>query len=124
MPRKRFGLIYQCSHHSFAPRHRILADPNTRLRGIKGGLTRCLTKRRRYRYYCLNTTIAKFMKDVSKRFFDIPESHPNALLCSEVSYEPPCPHNFIRRPPNVFTDSPDALTAAVESLMELNNTND
>ncbi|GBP41413.1 RNA-directed DNA polymerase from mobile element jockey [Eumeta japonica] len=30
-------------------------------------------------------TIAKFMKDTPKRFFDITESHPNALLCSAAS---------------------------------------
>ncbi|GBP16152.1 hypothetical protein EVAR_9870_1 [Eumeta japonica] len=69
-------------------------------------------------------TIGKFMKNASKRFFDIAESHPNALLHSAVSYEPPQPYHFIRRPWNVLTDAPDALTAAVESLMEVKNTND
>ncbi|GBP69728.1 RNA-directed DNA polymerase from mobile element jockey [Eumeta japonica] len=33
-------------------------------------------------------TIAKFMKDVSKRFFEIMELHPDALLCSAASCEP------------------------------------
>ncbi|GBP61826.1 Probable RNA-directed DNA polymerase from transposon X-element [Eumeta japonica] len=59
-------------------------------------------------------TISKYMKDASKRFFDIAGSHPNALLRAAVDYQPPHP---IRRPRNVLTDPPDALTAAVESLM-------
>ncbi|GBP34567.1 Probable RNA-directed DNA polymerase from transposon X-element [Eumeta japonica] len=58
-------------------------------------------------------TIAKFMKDASKRFFDIAGSHPNALLHSSVDYEPPHRHHFIRRPRNVLTDPPDALRVAV-----------
>ncbi|GBP91421.1 hypothetical protein EVAR_64902_1 [Eumeta japonica] len=53
------------------------------------------------------------MKDVSKRFFDIAGSHPNALLRAAVDYEPPPPTHFIRRPRNVLNDPPDALTAAV-----------
>ncbi|GBP45265.1 hypothetical protein EVAR_29013_1 [Eumeta japonica] len=69
-------------------------------------------------------TIAKYMKDASKRFFDIAGSHPNALLRSAVDYEPPHRHHFIRRPRNVNTDPPDALTAAVDSLMEVNDTHD
>ncbi|GBP37834.1 hypothetical protein EVAR_21677_1 [Eumeta japonica] len=60
-------------------------------------------------------TTAKFMKDVSKRFFDIAESHSNALFCSAAFYQPPRPYHFIRRPWNVLTDPPDVLTAAVES---------
>ncbi|GBP64763.1 Probable RNA-directed DNA polymerase from transposon X-element [Eumeta japonica] len=58
-------------------------------------------------------TIAKFMKDASKRFFDIAGSHPNVLLCSAVDYEQPHRHHFIRRPRNVLTDPPDDLIAAV-----------
>ncbi|GBP89564.1 hypothetical protein EVAR_58224_1 [Eumeta japonica] len=58
-------------------------------------------------------TISKYMKDASKRFFDIAGSHPNALLRAAVDYQPPHPH-LIRRPRNVLTDPPDALTAAVE----------
>ncbi|GBP77066.1 Probable RNA-directed DNA polymerase from transposon X-element [Eumeta japonica] len=69
-------------------------------------------------------TIAKFMKDVFKRFFDIAGSHSDALLRSAVNYEPPHRHHFIRRPRNVLTDPPDALTAAVDSLMEVNDTHD
>ncbi|GBP80808.1 hypothetical protein EVAR_47294_1 [Eumeta japonica] len=67
-------------------------------------------------------TIAKYMKDASKRFFDIAGSHPNALLRSAVNYEPPYRHNFIRRPRNVLTYLPDARTAAVDILMEVNDT--
>ncbi|GBP55110.1 hypothetical protein EVAR_46407_1 [Eumeta japonica] len=52
------------------------------------------------------------------------ESHPNALLRSAVSYKPPHPRHFIRRPRNVLTDPLDALAAAVESLMEVNDTHD
>ncbi|GBP87764.1 RNA-directed DNA polymerase from mobile element jockey [Eumeta japonica] len=40
-------------------------------------------------------TVSKFMKDASERFFDIANSHPNLLLISAVSYEPPPPHHFI-----------------------------
>ncbi|GBP66600.1 Probable RNA-directed DNA polymerase from transposon BS [Eumeta japonica] len=60
-------------------------------------------------------TISKYMKDASKRFFDIAGSHPNALLRAAVDYQPPHPTHLIRRPRNVLTDPPDALTAAVES---------
>ncbi|GBP64413.1 hypothetical protein EVAR_19865_1 [Eumeta japonica] len=38
-----------------------------------------------------------------------------------VDYQPPHP---IRRPRNVLTDPPDALTAAVESLNDVNDTHD
>ncbi|GBP48505.1 Probable RNA-directed DNA polymerase from transposon BS [Eumeta japonica] len=69
-------------------------------------------------------TISKYMKDASKRFFDIAGSHPNALLRAAVDYQPPDPTHLIRRPPNVFIDPPDALTAAVESLNDVNNTHD
>ncbi|GBP00546.1 Probable RNA-directed DNA polymerase from transposon BS [Eumeta japonica] len=61
-------------------------------------------------------TISKYMKDASKRFFDIAGSHLNALLRAAVDYQPPHPTHLIRRPRNVLTDPPDALTAAVESL--------
>ncbi|GBP58583.1 Probable RNA-directed DNA polymerase from transposon X-element [Eumeta japonica] len=33
-------------------------------------------------------TISKYMKDASKRFFDIAGSHPNALLRAAVDYQP------------------------------------
>ncbi|GBP90877.1 hypothetical protein EVAR_78527_1 [Eumeta japonica] len=67
-------------------------------------------------------TISKYMKDASKRFFDIAGSHPNALLRAAVDYQPPHPY-LIRRPRNVLTDPPDALTAAVESY-DVNDTHD
>ncbi|GBP80839.1 hypothetical protein EVAR_99934_1 [Eumeta japonica] len=69
-------------------------------------------------------TISKYMKDASKRFFDIAGSHPNALLRAAVDYEPPHSSHFIRRPRNVLNDPPDALTAAVESLSYVNDTHD
>ncbi|GBP71919.1 hypothetical protein EVAR_38252_1 [Eumeta japonica] len=59
------------------------------------------------------------MKDVSKSLFDIAESHPHAFLRLAASYELLQPYHFIRRPRNVLTDPSDALTAAVESLIEL-----
>ncbi|GBP22870.1 hypothetical protein EVAR_17224_1 [Eumeta japonica] len=68
--------------------------------------------------------ITEIMKDASKRFFDIAESHSKAHLRSAASCEPPRPYHFIRRPRNVLTDQPDALAAAVESLIEVNDTND
>ncbi|GBP65363.1 hypothetical protein EVAR_52137_1 [Eumeta japonica] len=63
-------------------------------------------------------------EDASKRYFDIAGCHPNTLLRSAVDYEPPHSHNFIRRPLNVLTHPPDALTAAIDSLMEVNVTHD
>ncbi|GBP86314.1 hypothetical protein EVAR_58261_1 [Eumeta japonica] len=65
-------------------------------------------------------TISKFMKDASERFFDIASSHTNLLLVSDVSYEPPPPHNFCRRPRNVLLDPPNDLTIEVEKLIKLN----
>ncbi|GBP32568.1 Probable RNA-directed DNA polymerase from transposon X-element [Eumeta japonica] len=57
-------------------------------------------------------TIAIYIKDVSKSFFDIAESHPNAPLHSAASYEAQ-PYHLNRRPRSVFIDPPDALTAKV-----------
>ncbi|GBP26857.1 hypothetical protein EVAR_16437_1 [Eumeta japonica] len=64
--------------------------------------------------------ISKFVKDASERFFDVASSHPNPLLVSTVSYEPPPPHHLCRRPRNVLLDPPDDLTVEVEKLLELN----
>ncbi|GBP35420.1 Probable RNA-directed DNA polymerase from transposon BS [Eumeta japonica] len=69
-------------------------------------------------------TVSKYMKDASKRFFDIAGSHVNALLRAAVDYEPPHSSYFIRRPRNVLIDPPDVLTAAVESLNDVNDTHD
>ncbi|GBP87601.1 Probable RNA-directed DNA polymerase from transposon X-element [Eumeta japonica] len=69
-------------------------------------------------------TLSKYMKDASKRFFDIAGSHPNALLRAAVDYQPPPPTHFIRRPRNVLFDPPDTLTAAVDSLNDVNDTHD
>ncbi|GBP32052.1 Probable RNA-directed DNA polymerase from transposon BS [Eumeta japonica] len=65
-------------------------------------------------------TISKFMKDASERFFNIANSHPNPLLVSAVSYEPPPSYHFCRRPRNVLLDPPDDLTVEVEKLIEVN----
>ncbi|GBP70967.1 hypothetical protein EVAR_48975_1 [Eumeta japonica] len=59
------------------------------------------------------------MKDASELFFNVASSHPNPLLVSAVSYEPPPPHNFCRRPRKVLIDPPDDLTVEVEKLIEL-----
>ncbi|GBP67591.1 RNA-directed DNA polymerase from mobile element jockey [Eumeta japonica] len=64
------------------------------------------------------------LQDASKRFFDIAGSHPNALLRAAVDYQPPPPTHYIRRPRNVLLDPPDALTAAVDSLNDVNDTHD
>ncbi|GBP69340.1 RNA-directed DNA polymerase from mobile element jockey [Eumeta japonica] len=64
------------------------------------------------------------IEDASKRFFDIVGSHPNALLHAAVDCKPPPPSHFIRRPRNVLIDPPDALTAAVDSLIDVNDTHD
>ncbi|GBP53019.1 hypothetical protein EVAR_80981_1 [Eumeta japonica] len=47
-----------------------------------------------------------------------------SLFRSAASHEPPQAYHFIRGPRNVLTDSPDAFTVAVESLMDVNDTND
>ncbi|GBP67625.1 RNA-directed DNA polymerase from mobile element jockey [Eumeta japonica] len=64
--------------------------------------------------------ISKYMKDVFERFFDVVSNHPNPLLVEAVSYEPPPPHHYCRRPRNVLIDPPDDLTVEVEKLIELN----
>ncbi|GBP97815.1 hypothetical protein EVAR_80949_1 [Eumeta japonica] len=64
-------------------------------------------------------TLTKYMKDASKRFFDIAGSHPNALLRAAVDYQPLPSTHFLRRPRNVLIDPPDALTAAVINLSSL-----
>ncbi|GBP30960.1 Probable RNA-directed DNA polymerase from transposon BS [Eumeta japonica] len=69
-------------------------------------------------------TISRCMKDAWKRFFDIAGSHLNALLRAAVDYQPPPPSHLIRRPRNVLTNPADALTAAVESLNDVNDTHD
>ncbi|GBP84196.1 Probable RNA-directed DNA polymerase from transposon X-element [Eumeta japonica] len=63
------------------------------------------------------------LQDASKRFFDIAGSHPNALLRAAVDYQPPPPPLY-SRPRNVLFDPPDALTAAVDSLNDVNDTHD
>ncbi|GBP47275.1 hypothetical protein EVAR_38039_1 [Eumeta japonica] len=63
-------------------------------------------------------TISKFMKNASERFFDIANSHPNPLLVSAVSYEPPPQQHFCRGPRNVLIDLPDDFTAEVEKFIE------
>ncbi|GBP36783.1 Probable RNA-directed DNA polymerase from transposon BS [Eumeta japonica] len=65
-------------------------------------------------------TISKYMRDASERFFDIANSHPNPLIVSAVSYEPPPSNHFCRRPRSVLLDPPDDLTVEVEKLIEVN----
>ncbi|GBP20982.1 Probable RNA-directed DNA polymerase from transposon X-element [Eumeta japonica] len=65
-------------------------------------------------------TISKYMKDASEHFFDIAKNHPNPLLVSAVSYEPPPPHYFCRRSRNILIDPSDDHTVEVEKLIELN----
>ncbi|GBP09293.1 hypothetical protein EVAR_74183_1 [Eumeta japonica] len=48
------------------------------------------------------------MKNLSERFFDIAESHSNALVRSAASNEAQ-PYHLIRRPRNVLTISPEAF---------------
>ncbi|GBP89574.1 hypothetical protein EVAR_100018_1 [Eumeta japonica] len=55
-------------------------------------------------------TISKFVKDASERYFNIASSHPNPLLVSAVSYEPPPPYHFCTRPRNILSDPPYGLT--------------
>ncbi|GBP72325.1 Probable RNA-directed DNA polymerase from transposon X-element [Eumeta japonica] len=65
-------------------------------------------------------TIFKFMKDASERFFDVASSHLSPSLVSIVSYKPPLPHHFCRRPRNVPLDPHDDLTVEMEKLIDLN----
>ncbi|GBP15056.1 hypothetical protein EVAR_6696_1 [Eumeta japonica] len=39
------------------------------------------------------------MKDASKRYLEMAQSHPNPLIASAAIYEPPPAHHFLRRPP-------------------------
>ncbi|GBP57234.1 hypothetical protein EVAR_82946_1 [Eumeta japonica] len=66
-------------------------------------------------------TINKFMKDASKRFFDMAQNHPNPFIVSAASNEPPPAHHFLRRPRNVLSDLPDAFNSEVEKLSEAKN---
>ncbi|GBP50673.1 hypothetical protein EVAR_34181_1 [Eumeta japonica] len=56
----------------------------------------------------------------AERFFDVASSHPNPLLVSAVSYEPPPPHHLYRRSRNVLLDPPDDLTVKMEKLIDVN----
>ncbi|GBP55465.1 Transmembrane protein 242 [Eumeta japonica] len=68
-------------------------------------------KRAQTRWATLRPILPVFFgKDSSKRFFDIAKSYPYVFLRSAASYEPLQPYHFIRRPRNVFTDPPNALT--------------
>ncbi|GBP15291.1 Probable RNA-directed DNA polymerase from transposon BS [Eumeta japonica] len=64
-------------------------------------------------------TISKFMENASERFLDIASSHPNPLLASAVSDNPPHLHHFCKKPRNVLLDSPDDLTVELEKLIEV-----
>ncbi|GBP86611.1 hypothetical protein EVAR_85744_1 [Eumeta japonica] len=62
-------------------------------------------------------TISKYMKDASKRFFDIAGSHPNAFYARwRLTINRRITH-LIRRPRNVLTDPPDALQRQLKALM-------
>ncbi|GBP63595.1 hypothetical protein EVAR_97612_1 [Eumeta japonica] len=63
-------------------------------------------------------TISKYMKDASKRFFDIAGSHPNALLRAAVDYQPPHPLSVGHETCLPITRA----LAAVESLNDVNDT--
>ncbi|GBP16234.1 hypothetical protein EVAR_93604_1 [Eumeta japonica] len=55
---------------------------------------------------------------------DSSTSRDHNALRAAVDYQQPHPTHLIRRPRNVLTDPPDALTAAVESLNDVNDTHD
>ncbi|GBP96251.1 hypothetical protein EVAR_71315_1 [Eumeta japonica] len=68
------------------------------------------------------TTISKYMKNASVRFFSIEESHQFALsAAASYAARPPC--HFNSSPCNIFTDSPDVLTNEIERLIEINKQN-
>ncbi|GBO98599.1 hypothetical protein EVAR_156_1 [Eumeta japonica] len=71
-----------------------------------------------------NSHLIKVHEGRIEAIFDIAGSHPNALLRAAVDYQPPPPTHYIRRPRNVLLDPPDALTAAVDSLNDVNDTHD
>ncbi|GBP59600.1 hypothetical protein EVAR_44816_1 [Eumeta japonica] len=58
--------------------------------------------------------------EIGERFFITAESHPNPLIILAISYEPPPPYHFCRRPRNILSDPPDDLTVEVEKLIETN----
>ncbi|GBP11837.1 hypothetical protein EVAR_74485_1 [Eumeta japonica] len=67
--------------------------------------------------YDLQIVQNKFCKEQlthHERFFDVASSHPNSLLISAVSYEPPPSHHFCRRPRSVLLNPPNDLTVKVE----------
>ncbi|GBP25062.1 hypothetical protein EVAR_19542_1 [Eumeta japonica] len=49
---------------------------------------------------------------------DIASSHPNPLLVSVVSYEPPSLHHFCRRPRDILAEPSDDFTVGVEKLLD------
>ncbi|GBP82944.1 hypothetical protein EVAR_99735_1 [Eumeta japonica] len=63
--------------------------------------------------------VGHLAKNALERFFDIASSR-SIQLVSAVSYEPPPPHHFCRRPRNVLLDPPEDLTVEVEKLIEVN----
>ncbi|GBP22364.1 hypothetical protein EVAR_11880_1 [Eumeta japonica] len=69
------------------------------------------------------STISKYMKDTSERFFSIAINHPKPLISSAASYKAPPANHFIRRPRNVFTDPTttkvEKLNNALKALEEL-----
>lgn len=65
-------------------------------------------------------TVAKFMKDASRRFFNNAPHHPNPLLRSAVNYVPLVGVlSRLRRPRHVLTDTDDSITAALAAREEI-----
>ncbi|GBP32245.1 hypothetical protein EVAR_27669_1 [Eumeta japonica] len=48
----------------------------------------------------------------------MPQSHPNPLIVSTATYEALPAHHFLRRPRNILSDPPVALTSEVERLTD------
>ncbi|GBP72707.1 Probable RNA-directed DNA polymerase from transposon X-element [Eumeta japonica] len=59
--------------------------------------------------------INKYMKGASKRFFD----KPPPLIASAATYEPPPAHHFLRRPRNILSDPPNALSTLKQKVIAL-----
>lgn len=64
-------------------------------------------------------TIASFLKECSRRYFDNAPHHPNPLVVQSADYVPlRDPTVRRRRPRNVLADPDDAITLAIQAAME------
>lgn len=64
-------------------------------------------------------TIQQCVKKFSETFFKASEEHPNPLVREAAAYTPrPISRHLVRRPRHVLTDPPNALSSALDLLLE------